>query len=64
MARLVGVAQPSVFKWLRGKKALPAKYVLTVEEATGISRHDLNPEIYPREASDDHAAPVDLEPTR
>lgn len=28
---------------------LPAEYVLATERATGISRHDLRPDLYPRE---------------
>jgi DNA-binding transcriptional regulator YdaS (Cro superfamily) len=58
LARLCGVSQQSVSKWVMLNKELPAKHVLAVEEATGISRHDLRPDIYPREegpaaASDD-----------
>jgi len=49
MARLCGVAQPSVFKWLTRGKVLPAEFVLKVEAATGVSRHDLRPDIYPIE---------------
>jgi DNA-binding transcriptional regulator YdaS (Cro superfamily) len=49
MARLLGIAQPSVWYWLHKAKPLPAEHVLTVEAATGISRHDLRPDIYPRD---------------
>ncbi|MFZ3485308.1 transcriptional regulator [Sphingomonas sp. 3-13AW] len=55
MARLLGIAQPSVWKWLQAEKPLPAEHVLKVEEATGISRHDLRPDIYPRDRSADRA---------
>lgn len=48
MARLLGVAQPSVWRWLHGQE-LPAEHVLAVETATGISRHELRPDIYPIE---------------
>jgi DNA-binding transcriptional regulator YdaS (Cro superfamily) len=47
MGRLVGVKQPSVFRWLDQGKSLPAEHVLTVERATGISRHALRPDLYP-----------------
>jgi DNA-binding transcriptional regulator YdaS (Cro superfamily) len=30
-------------------RRLPAEHVLAVEAATGVSRHDLRPDIYPRE---------------
>lgn len=53
LARLVGVAQPSVSDWVRRMGRLPAEHVLKVEQATGVSRHDLRPDIYPR----DDAAP-------
>ncbi|WP_375290889.1 transcriptional regulator [Qipengyuania sp.] len=49
LARLCGVKQPTVWKWLNKKKPLPAEHVLRVEEATGVSRHDLRPDLYPRE---------------
>ncbi|HEX2794685.1 MAG TPA: helix-turn-helix domain-containing protein [Croceicoccus sp.] len=48
LARVCDVAQPSVWKWLQSSKRLPAEHVLAVEAETGISRHDLRPDIYPR----------------
>nr|WP_280742284.1 YdaS family helix-turn-helix protein [Sphingomonas jejuensis] len=54
MARLVGVSQPSVWGWVHRLGKLPAEHVLKVEEATGISRHVLRPDIYPQ---DTKAAP-------
>lgn len=51
MGRLLGVSQAAVWKWLNTKVALPPEHVLKVERETGISRHDLNPEIYPRAAA-------------
>lgn len=50
MARLCGVKQPSVWRWLRITHVLPPEHVLAVEAATGISRHDLRPDIYPIES--------------
>jgi len=50
LARLLGVAQPSVWRWVRLGKPLPARHVLAVEAKFHISRHDLNPDIYPRPA--------------
>lgn len=63
MARLIGVTQPSVWAWLDKEKPLPAEYVLAVEAATGISRHDLRPDIYPRPEADPRA-PGHLEGVR
>lgn len=56
LAKLLGVAQPSVWRWVRCGKALPAEHVLKVEQAYGISRHDLRPDLYPRTASTDVAS--------
>lgn len=47
LARICGVTQAAVWKWLRDEKALPPQHVLSVECATGISRHTLRPDIYP-----------------
>ena len=49
LARICGVSQTSVWKWLQSSKRIPAEYVLRVEAATGISRHHLRPDIYPVE---------------
>lgn len=50
-ARLLKVSQAAVWKWLDEGKMLPAEHVLTIEAATQISRHDLRPDIYPRESA-------------
>lgn len=47
--RLIGRNQSTIATWLKGRVDLPAEHVLKVEAATGISRHDLRPDIYPRE---------------
>ena len=49
LARLCGVSPTAVWKWLESGKQMPAEYVLRTEAATGVSRHDLRPDIYPRE---------------
>lgn len=50
LARICGVTQPTVWGWLNaGRKILPGEYVLSVERETGVSRHDLRPDLYPRE---------------
>lgn len=48
VARQLGVPQPTFWKWLQSSKRLPAEYVLTAEKLFGVSRHDLRPDIYPR----------------
>lgn len=48
-ARTIGTSQQLVSYWMREKKKLPAEYVLATEREFGVSRHDLRPDIYPRE---------------
>lgn len=47
-ARQRGVSQPTVWAWLKAKR-LPAEHVLGTEADTGVSRHDLRPDLYPAE---------------
>ena len=49
MARLLGITQASVWGWLNRGTPLPPQHVLKVEAATGVSKHDLRPDIYPRD---------------
>ena len=49
MARICGCTPPNIHQLVQRGSVLPAAYVFDVEEATGISRHDLRPDIYPRE---------------
>lgn len=51
MGRLLGVSQPTVWKWLQSTKRLPAEHCLAVEMATGVSKHLLRPDIYPADVS-------------
>jgi DNA-binding transcriptional regulator YdaS (Cro superfamily) len=51
LARVCGVSQTAVWKWLQSTKRLPAEYCLTVEAATGVSKHLLRPDIYPADLS-------------
>lgn len=52
--RILGKSQSTVREWL--KRELPAEFVLKVEAETGVSRHQLRPDLYPDEApADDHA---------
>ena len=50
-ARLLGRSQSTVHEWLSDDKPLPAEHVLKVEAATGVSRHELRPDIYPIETA-------------
>jgi TorA maturation chaperone TorD len=46
LARLLGIAQPSVSNWTR----IPAERVITIESLTGVSRDLLRPDLYRGEA--------------
>jgi DNA-binding transcriptional regulator YdaS (Cro superfamily) len=45
LARQLGVSHVSVVKWLK-RGAPPAGRCLAIEEATGVSRYQLRPDIY------------------
>lgn len=48
-ARARGVSQAAVWKWVHGKVDLPGEHVLQIEADTGVSKHDLRPDLYPRD---------------
>ena len=50
LAKLIGIKPPSVYDWLRTGR-IPAERVIAVEAATGISRTELRPDIYPVETT-------------
>lgn len=45
LARRLGVAVQSIQQWSR----IPAERVSDVERVTGIPRHELRPDLYPKE---------------
>lgn len=49
MARVCGCTQGNIWQLKNKGAALPPQYVLKVEAATGVSRHELRPDLYPRE---------------
>lgn len=50
LAAICKCGQPHISKLIRRNRPIPAEFVLRVEAATGVSRHDLRPDIYPVEA--------------
>lgn len=46
LGKALGVKHSTFYNWVQ----VPANRVLKIEEATGISRHRLRPDIYPEEA--------------
>ncbi|MCH8137231.1 MAG: helix-turn-helix domain-containing protein [Proteobacteria bacterium] len=43
LADQLGISRAAVTQWHR----IPAERVIAIEQATGIDRHDLRPDIYP-----------------
>lgn len=52
LARKIGISQPAIANWVKAGRVLSADHVIKVEEATGVSRFDLRPDLYPRESTD------------
>lgn len=48
-ARALGVTQGAIWQRLKGGKPAAEGWVLRLEAATGVSKHDLRPDLYPRE---------------
>lgn len=48
LAKLLGITPQAVSRMCRTGR-VPAERVLAIEEATGVSRHDLRPDLYPKE---------------
>lgn len=42
LARRLGIKHPSLHSWRR----VPAEHCLIIEELSGVSRHDLRPDVY------------------
>lgn len=49
LAEQIGLSTTSVWKMVNNARRASAEYVLAIEAATGVSRHDLRPDLYPRE---------------
>lgn len=59
LASICQCTQGNISQLLKAGRLLPGEYVLAVEAATGISRHELRPDLYPVEPS-----PVLVTPAR
>lgn len=49
LARRLNKKPAYVWNWLRRDKRVPAEVVLDIESATGVSRSELRPDLYPPE---------------
>lgn len=45
LANTLGIRSPSISGWYDRKK-VPVERVLAIESATGVSRHDLRPDVF------------------
>ena len=48
LADALGVSASKVRMW-KSRCSVPPQYVIPIEKATGVSRHELRPDIYPAE---------------
>jgi len=56
LARRLGVVPMAVTQWKR-REQVPAERCLAIEAATGVSRHDLRPDVFgPSQPSEGRAA--------
>jgi len=46
LARLLGVSPQAVNQWVNGNRPVPSRHVLAIEKATGVSRHELRPDVF------------------
>ena len=46
---LLETSQPRIWNWINRDKKVPAEFVLKIEKLTGVSRHDLRPDLYPND---------------
>jgi DNA-binding transcriptional regulator YdaS (Cro superfamily) len=51
LAKKIGTSQAHVWNWIHRDCRVKAEYVLPIERATGVSRHELRPDLYPVEES-------------
>lgn len=57
LANAIGTTQSNVWTWLnKSKRGVPAEWVSKIEEATGVPRHELRPDIFPAPISRGAAA--------
>lgn len=49
---LVGLRKALVWKYENGRLRVPAELVPKIEEATGIARHELRPDLWPAQAAE------------
>ncbi|MGA0561725.1 transcriptional regulator [Ancylobacter sp. VNQ12] len=59
LGKALGVGQSLISYWLNhSRRGVPAERVLDVERVTGVSRHDLRPDLYPAPSPPPIASPT------
>ena len=43
---IVPLTSQRVYNWCKRKTKVPAEYVAAIESVTGVSKHDLRPDVY------------------
>lgn len=56
LALKIGVTQQAVSKWLKTDGLIPGRHAEAVEKLTGVSRHELRPDVFPVQVL--HAPPA------
>jgi DNA-binding transcriptional regulator YdaS (Cro superfamily) len=51
LADAIGTTQPRVSEWLNEAKQASARFVIAIEAVTGVSRHELRPDVFGEPAS-------------
>lgn len=46
LAKSIDVQPALVWQWSSGRRPVAAHHCLAIEEATGVSRHDLRPDVF------------------
>ena len=46
LGKAIGVSQQRISWWLTKSGRVPAEFCVPIERATGVSRHDLRPDIF------------------
>ena len=49
LAEALRTSQGRIWNWLNRDKRVPAEFVLKIERVTGVSRHELRPDLYPED---------------
>lgn len=46
LANRLGVKSPTVSQWRHGVRPVPPRLAIQIESITGVSRHDLRPDVF------------------